>query len=65
VTEDFSTSVKAYLPAGRWYDWYSGKATDSTGSEVDFNAPIDTIPLMVRGGVIMPSQAPATTTTQR
>lgn len=63
VTEEYSTSVQTYLPAGRWYDWYSGAARDSNGGQVTLDAPLDTIPLLVRGGVVLPTQAPATTTT--
>lgn len=44
-----------YLPAGRWYDYWSGAAIDSPASLHRTEAPLDRMPLFVRGGSIVPS----------
>jgi alpha-glucosidase len=44
-----------YLPAGRWYDYWSGAAIDATGDLRRVDAPLERIPLFVRGGSIVPS----------
>lgn len=45
-----------YLPAGRWYDLHTGAAIDSSdaGSVHPAAAPLDTLPLYLRGGSIVP-----------
>jgi alpha-glucosidase len=45
-----------YLPAGRWYDFWSGAAIDSAGEAVLAVAPLDRIPIFVRGGSIIPHE---------
>lgn len=58
-------SVEAYLPAGVWYDYYNSKATiKSSGNIYNLSAPLDTIPVLVRGGYVLPHQAPKQTTTE-
>jgi alpha-D-xyloside xylohydrolase len=45
---------KVYLPAGTtWIDFWTGKIT-SGGQSVDAGAPIETLPLYVRSGSIIP-----------
>jgi alpha-glucosidase len=46
---------EVYLPKGRWYDYWSGEAIDSRGDLTLVNAPLDRLPLYVRGGSIVPS----------
>lgn len=41
-----------YLPNGRWYDFWTGKAVDG-GQALAAHAPIDRIPVFVRGGAIL------------
>lgn len=55
--------MDAYLPAGIWYDFYTKTAISSSGQYVNWTAPLDTIPLFVRGGSILPQQAANQTTT--
>jgi alpha-glucosidase len=55
VTEADAKTVKVYLPAGIWYDFwnhqkYSGKQT------IEIPTSLDHIPIFVRGGAILPSQ---------
>jgi len=44
-----------YLPAGRWYDYWTGAAINATGDLRRVDAPLERIPLFVRGGSIVPS----------
>ncbi|XP_071442397.1 lysosomal alpha-glucosidase-like isoform X2 [Hetaerina americana] len=65
VLEEGKTSVEAYIPSGLWYDFYSKKLISSShkgGHKMTLPAPADTIPLLVRGGTIIPMQAPNMTT---
>lgn len=54
--------MRAYFPVGIWYDWYTGKAIQSSGFTVELPAPADKINLHTRGGSILPVQDPALTT---
>lgn len=62
VLDEGKTSVEAYLPDSRWYDYYTGKETQSRKKYVTLNAPLDHIPLHIRGGHIIPVQEPANNT---
>jgi len=49
-----AASRKVYLPAGQdWYDFWTGRRTTG-GQTVDALAPIDTMPLCVKAGSILP-----------
>lgn len=61
VLTESTTIVNAYLPAGSWYDFYTGAKTSSSGQYVQLDAPIDKINLHLRGGVIIPRQKPEMT----
>ena len=54
VTEQGATSRKVYLPAGSdWYNYWTNERIKG-GQTITALAPIDTIPLFVRAGSIMP-----------
>ena len=53
VTDPGATTRRLYLPASRWYDFWTGQAT-AGGRTVDANAPLDRVPLYVRAGSILP-----------
>ncbi len=54
VTEQGATTRKVYLPAGSdWYNYWT-KERLRGGQTVEVPAPIDTIPLFVRAGSIIP-----------
>lgn len=58
--------VSGYFPASHWYDYYNGRlvvSQDDNGKTLNLTAPIDHIPLHVRGGYILPTQEPSLTTT--
>ena len=43
-----------YLPAGAWYDFWTNKLYTG-GTMVSVEAPLDVVPVFVRGGAIIPS----------
>ena len=53
VTTAGATSRSVYLPAGTWYDFWTG-STATGGTTVTANAPLSQIPLYVRAGSIVP-----------
>ena len=54
VTEQGATSRKVYLPAGTdWYNYWTNERMKG-GQAITVSAPIDTIPLFVRAGSIIP-----------
>jgi alpha-glucosidase (family GH31 glycosyl hydrolase) len=54
VTEQGATSRKVYLPAGSdWYNYWTNERIKG-GQTITTTAPIDTIPLFVRAGSIVP-----------
>ncbi|KAJ8305351.1 hypothetical protein KUTeg_015896 [Tegillarca granosa] len=52
-----------YLPAGRWYNFYSGNVTNGPIHETIKIKPDSKIPVHVRGGSILPMQEAARNTT--
>jgi alpha-D-xyloside xylohydrolase len=54
VTQARASARSVYLPAGsEWYDFWTGKKYDG-GQAVIAAAPIETMPIFVRGGSILP-----------
>ncbi len=53
VTQPSATSREVYLPAGMWYDFWTGLATKG-GKSVTVKAPLERIPLFARAGSILP-----------
>ena len=53
VTATGATSRSVYLPAGTWYDFWTGSTT-AGGTTATVNAPLSQFPLHVRGGSILP-----------
>lgn len=47
-----------YLPPGRWYDFWTG-AMHSGPLTLNIEAPLDTLPLFVREGAVIPMMQPA------
>lgn len=50
------TSRKVVLPAGRWYDFYTGKLAGENQT-IEVTPPLDQIPLFVRNGALIPRLA--------
>ncbi|MDP8924482.1 MAG: DUF5110 domain-containing protein [Chloroflexota bacterium] len=53
VTRAGATQWPVYLPAGAWYDFWTGERFEG-GRSVSAPSPIETIPLFARGGSIIP-----------
>ena len=53
VTAAGVTSRSVTLPAGTWYDFWTG-ATKAGGAKVTMDAPTSSIPLLVKAGSILP-----------
>jgi alpha-D-xyloside xylohydrolase len=64
VTEQGATSRPVYLPAGTdWYNYWTSERVKG-GQTITVAAPIDTLPLFVRAGSIIPLGAPIESTHQ-
>ncbi|XP_065519852.1 probable maltase-glucoamylase 2 [Lathamus discolor] len=66
VLQEGARSVDVYFPEAQWFDYYTGHKLPSTWNKnyATVPAPLSKIPLFIRGGYILPEQAPATTTTK-
>jgi alpha-glucosidase len=53
VVEAGATSRKIKLPAGTWHDFWSTQSHEG-GGEIEYPAPLDRLPLLVRGGSVLP-----------
>ncbi len=64
VTEQGAVSRMVYLPDGTdWYNYWTNERVHG-GQSIQVSAPIDTIPLFVRAGSILPLGEPIENTTQ-
>ena len=65
VTDQGATSRQVYLPTGAdWYNYWTSERVKG-GQTITVNAPIDTIPLFVRAGSIVPLGVPVESTHQK
>ncbi len=48
-----ATKRKVYLPHGRWYDFWTEQVYDG-GQQIQVDAPLETLPLFVRAGAVIP-----------
>ncbi len=65
VSEQGATQRSVYLPAGcDWYNFWTNERIKG-GQTIDANAPIDTIPLFVRAGSILPLGTPVLSAQQK
>jgi len=55
VLEEGARSVEVYLPDGEWFDFWTGERVIGP-RRVRVEAPLDRVPLFVRGGAILPMQ---------
>ena len=53
VVEQGATSRQLYLPSGAWYDFWTGERQEG-GCEISRKVDLDTTPLYVRAGSILP-----------
>ncbi len=65
VTDQGQTSRSVYLPAGSdWYNFWTNERVHG-GQRITVQAPIDTIPVFVRAGSILPLGAPVQSTNEK
>ena len=60
---DETNRRKVYLPAGEWFDYWTGERLNGN-RWISVEAPLDTMPLYVRGGAIIPLSPDMQYTTQ-
>jgi alpha-glucosidase (family GH31 glycosyl hydrolase) len=53
VLQPNQTSRMVYLPEGAWYDYWTGKKY-AGGTMIRVDAPLETVPLFVRAGAVIP-----------
>jgi alpha-glucosidase (family GH31 glycosyl hydrolase) len=53
VTRAGATHWPVYLPAGSWYDFWTGERHEG-GRSIPVATPLDTVPLFARGGGVIP-----------
>ncbi|MBW5484284.1 TIM-barrel domain-containing protein [Streptomyces bambusae] len=54
VVSDTTVRDGIYLPAGTWTDYWTGTTYAGPGWLNGYSAPLDTLPLFVKGGAIVP-----------
>jgi alpha-glucosidase (family GH31 glycosyl hydrolase) len=65
VTEQGATSRRVYLPSGTdWYNYWTNERVHG-GQTIDVASPIDTLPLFVRAGSILPLGSAIESTNQK
>lgn len=64
VHTEGATSRNVYFPEDLWYDLETGTLAATGPSSQNVEAPLEKIPVYVRGGAILPFQEPAISTTQ-
>ncbi|CAF3886060.1 unnamed protein product [Rotaria sp. Silwood1] len=62
VTDDGARQVQAYIPSSDWYDYYTGVRMSPEKQFITLDAPLNMIPIFLRGGAIIPTQEPANNT---
>jgi alpha-D-xyloside xylohydrolase len=54
VSTEGVTSLQVYLPSATWYNFWTGDSIASLGKTITTRAPLDTMPIFVRAGSIVP-----------
>jgi alpha-glucosidase len=57
VTAEGARNRKVYLPAGRWYDFWTGSVLEGD-REITADAPLERIPVFVKAGAVIPRVDP-------
>jgi alpha-glucosidase len=58
VLDDGHRRRQVHLPAGAWYDWWTGERHDG-GRTITVAAPLDRLPLFGRAGHVVPTRHPS------
>ncbi|CAF3890842.1 unnamed protein product, partial [Rotaria sordida] len=62
VTDDGARTVTIYVPSSPWYNFYDGVRIPVQNKHLSVSALLDTIPIFLRGGSILPTQGFANNT---
>jgi len=62
VLDKNKRTVYAYFPKSRWFDYYTGLELSDTGRVHELDAPLDHMPLHIKGGSLILTQEPALNT---
>lgn len=62
VTDDGARQVQVYIPSFNWFDYYTGTRICAQEQYTILQAPLTTIPILLRGGAIIPTQVYANNT---
>ena len=54
VYENATTRDGIYLPAGEWFDYWSGEVMDGNTTVNGYPAPLEKLPVFVKAGSIIP-----------
>ena len=54
VYENTTTRDGIYLPAGEWFDYWSGETMDGNTTIDGYSAPLEILPVFVKAGSIIP-----------
>ncbi len=65
VLDKNKRTVYAYFPKSRWFDYYTGEEVTETGRVHEINAPLDHLPLHIKGGSLITTQEHAVNTVLR
>ena len=57
VAEEGADERLVYLPEGTWWDYWSDEPVEGP-RWIDYEAPLDILPLFIRGGSMIPEQEP-------
>jgi alpha-glucosidase len=56
VVTEGDVTRKVYLPVGEWFDWHDEVAhTSDSGQWLEVHAPLEKLPIFVKGGSIIPT----------
>ncbi|EFN85996.1 Lysosomal alpha-glucosidase, partial [Harpegnathos saltator] len=64
VLEENQSNLTVYVPRGLWYDYHTLVSFFSIGKHFTLPVLLTEIPLLIRGGSILPAQKPGATTTE-
>jgi alpha-glucosidase (family GH31 glycosyl hydrolase) len=62
VTDDGRRNIQVYFPSSYWYNYYTGLLIKGEQQFLTIEAPLEMIPIFLRGGAILPTQGYASNT---
>lgn len=62
VTDPGVQIVHPYIPSSHWYEYYTGYRIMANKERSAIHAPLEVIPILLRGGAILPTQEYANNT---